>query len=513
MLAMETDAETRATRAPLSAFVIAYNRRAIIGTCLRALAFADELIVIDKGSTDGTVAIAEALADRVISVPWTPTVEATREFAAAQCTHEWVLFLDDDECLSAEAVRFLDAELAAPRADVYRLPLRHYIMGLHDERSYYWPENHVRCFRRGRVAFTDTVHGGMQVLSDRVLAVAPESGACIHHLSHRDVWQWIEKANRYTSQPDRKRSVQAGSGIARFAHERIDHWLALTDPCEPDAYPVAAAVLRAVYDLIDRLKTWEEEAGLDGAELFRAACARLDATYATDLADLARPRTSATALDAVSPFRPEPPSPAAETAVLARAVQALRDSVQAQREAMDSARAELEAARLRETEQRDRAAEMQRWAESGARLANEFETKLGEFSRHHEATIAVHEAAAAARMTEWEAERNAWNAERAACGADRAAWVVEHTNQVMERVAWEADRSAWAAERTAGQAQHAVQKAELRALAEARAQAIARAEAAEHRNRALTASTSWRITMPMRAMVARLRRRQGSTQA
>jgi hypothetical protein len=488
---MQPEAASR--RAPLSAFVIAYNRAPIIGTCLRALAFADELIVVDKGSTDATPQIAAALADRVISVPWSPTVEETRAFAAAQCTHDWILFLDDDECLSVEAVRFLDAELAAPRADLYRLPQRHYIIGRHDERAYYWPEHQTRCFRRGSLAFTDTVHGGMRMLSERIYAIPPETGACIHHLSHRDVAQFIEKTNRYTSQPDRLRSLQAGSGIARFAHERIDHWLALTDACEPDAYPAAVAVLRAVYDLIDRLKGWEEEAGLDGTALFRTECARLDAAYAQDLASLARPRTGAASMQTVPAAAAEPPPAAADTPALLRAVAALRDSVQAQRHAMDAARTDLEAARLRETEQRERAAEMQRWAESESRRAADAEARLGEFARHHDATRAKHAAAAAAWTAEREAQRSAWQAEREAWDAERAGHAAEHARLSDVNTGLEDQLSQALARAVA---------AEARAVT-----AEAGAAAAAARIVALEASTSWRMTAPMRAALVKLGRR------
>ena len=146
-------------RAKLSAFVVSYNRAALLRTCLKALAFADEVIVVDKSSTDDSLAVAEQLADRVISVPWSPTVEETRGFALAQCTHEWVLCLDDDECLGPEAVLAIDRELHAPRADIYFLPLRHYILGRHEERAYYWPELHPRLFRRGSISFRATVHG------------------------------------------------------------------------------------------------------------------------------------------------------------------------------------------------------------------------------------------------------------------------------------------------------------------------------------------------------------------
>jgi len=65
-------------REKLSAVVVSYNRALLIGTCVRALGFADEVIVVDKSSTDGTAEIAAKYADRVITVPWSPTVEETR---------------------------------------------------------------------------------------------------------------------------------------------------------------------------------------------------------------------------------------------------------------------------------------------------------------------------------------------------------------------------------------------------------------------------------------------------
>lgn len=269
-----------ASRAKLSAFVVSYNRAGLIGTCLRALSFADEVIVVDKSSSDGTRAVAARHADRVLTVPWSPTVEETRAFALSQCRHDWVLFLDDDECLSPEAVHFLQAELEAPRADVYALPLRHYILGVHDERAYYWPEHQIRCFRRGAVRFVPVVHAGMEVLSDRVMQVPPISGVCIHHLSHPDVAGWIERTNRYTARPDRARVPHESEGLAEFAHARIDHWMARSQDDAPDGYPAAVAVLRAVYDIVDRLKIWEETRGLDGALLFSQLCAELDAAHA-----------------------------------------------------------------------------------------------------------------------------------------------------------------------------------------------------------------------------------------
>lgn len=268
-----------ATRQNISACVITFNRAAIVPTCLRAVGFADEVILVDKTSTDATRKVTAGLVDRAVTVPWSPTVEETRAHAVSLCRHPWILLLDDDECLSPEAAAFIEHELRAPRADIYVLPLRHYILGVHDERAYYWPEHHVRLFRRDAVAFEATVHGGMVMRSDRIMTVPHVGGVCVHHLSHPDVASWLERTNRYTSRPDRRRTAEPGDDLAAFAHERIAYWTERSADRTGDGYPLAVAVLRALYDIADGLKMWEETHRLNGAESFRALCAELDRQY------------------------------------------------------------------------------------------------------------------------------------------------------------------------------------------------------------------------------------------
>lgn len=340
----------------LSAVVISYNRAAVIGTCLRALAFTDEVIVVDKSSTDGTPEIAARLADRVVTVPWTPAVEDTRAFAVAQCAGDWVLCLDDDECLSPQSADRIRSELAAPQADIYYLPLRHYILGVHDEAAYYWPEHHPRLFRRAAVAFTSTVHGGIRLCSQRTMHLSPESGVTIHHLSHSDVAAWIEKCNRYTSCPDRRRVEHDGQDLASFAHARIDHWLARTKDRAPEGYPAAAAVLRALYDVVDRLKTWEEERELKGSAEFARICTAMDADYATLLGAASRP-------GALTRGRPTPPisTQDAEHAALHVRIAELRACCDAN--AAAATRSAVEVAHW--------AAEAARWATDAAYRAGE----------------------------------------------------------------------------------------------------------------------------------------------
>jgi len=376
-------------RARLSAVVVSCNRAWAIETCLAALAFADEVILVDKSSTDGTAERGAQHADRVIRVPWSPTVEATRAFAVAQCTHAWVLLLDDDECLNPEAVLLIAAELAAPRADIYCLPLRHYILGCHDERCYYWPEWHPRLFRRDAVSFADTVHGGMALRSERIHRIPTETGACIHHLSHRSVAEWIEKTNRYTASPDRVRAGVAETDLAAFAHQAIDRWRAASRPDAADDAPSAVALLRATYDIVDRLKTWEEERGLDGAAAFRDVCATLQAAYAERLAHLRRPHRA----PGIACLPPAPaPAPAPRTAAEAGTDAVAPAQTAAQQSIFAALRAEAAAlqAQLRAERERGAADRARTDAERGRAVR-----ELGRLGAERDRAVAERDLAAA----------------------------------------------------------------------------------------------------------------------
>jgi glycosyltransferase involved in cell wall biosynthesis len=263
----------------ISGFVITYNRASLLATCLRSLRFVDELIVIDKSSTDDTARIARRYADRVIRVPWSPTVEETRSFALEQCRHEWIAFLDDDELLSPDAIEYLNALRAPDGPNAVALPLRHWILGAFDADAYYWPEHQIRFCRKGAIGFGPVVHGGIDVRTDRIERIPPGSQIFIEHLSHVDAGQWIERTNRYTSRPMRVRGEPEMASMIDYAHDRIEHWRARSRHSDGNDYQAAVALLRAIYDMVDCVKGWEARRGLDGAAAFRSRCDELDRAY------------------------------------------------------------------------------------------------------------------------------------------------------------------------------------------------------------------------------------------
>lgn len=288
----------------ISGFVITYNSGPILGTCLRSLRFVDELIVVDKSSTDGTPALAARFADRVITVPFSPLPTETRLEALAACSHDFILYLDHDECLNVEGIEWVKRHAATHPADIFRFPKCEYVMGIHDPDAYYWPMLNVRAFRRGSAGFVRTLHEEVRALKpDAVQYDIPvETGTRIHNLSHRSVQQWIEKTNRYTDEPDRVSWLDTSMPLDRFAQDRVAHWLAQSRSRSDTV--VAAALLRAVYDIVDRLKLLEAGMGLDGDQRFAAVCAALEATY--DAYDAGLPPPPSPALP---PLAPQPAAP------------------------------------------------------------------------------------------------------------------------------------------------------------------------------------------------------------
>ena len=123
------------------------------------------------------------------------------------------------------------------------------------------------------------MHGGINLRSERIERIEAESPIFIEHLSHVDTAQWIERTNRYTSQADRVGVATEGDSLVDFAHGRIDHWLARSRDSDGNDYLAAVGLLRAIYDMVDRIKSWEAQRGLGGAGAFQARCEMLQRAY------------------------------------------------------------------------------------------------------------------------------------------------------------------------------------------------------------------------------------------
>lgn len=141
---------TTPTAQPLSAVVTTYNNAATIERCLRSLAFADELLVLDSGSNDQTVALASALGARIETAPFAG-YSAQKQRAIDLAQHRWVLLLDADEYLADEAAAAIYEALKAPQVAGYRFARVEWQFFAYAHR---WTRHnrYLRLFDRTRVA-------------------------------------------------------------------------------------------------------------------------------------------------------------------------------------------------------------------------------------------------------------------------------------------------------------------------------------------------------------------------
>lgn len=113
---------------PLTVIIPTLNEAAQIGECVNQLSWADEVIVADGGSRDGTPELARAAGSRVIELAGR-TIAGQRDTAIAAARSRWVLALDADERVTDELREELGRVVAAPRYQVYRLRLRNFQFG------------------------------------------------------------------------------------------------------------------------------------------------------------------------------------------------------------------------------------------------------------------------------------------------------------------------------------------------------------------------------------------------
>lgn len=141
----------------LSAIIITRNEAHNIADCLDSVAFCDERIVVDSGSTDDTVRIAQEKGAQVFSRDW-DGFGAQKNFALAQASGDWIISIDADERVTPDLAAAMQRAISGT-ADGYEMPRLSDFCGRTMQHSGWYPDYVLRLFRRGRGRFSnDAVH-------------------------------------------------------------------------------------------------------------------------------------------------------------------------------------------------------------------------------------------------------------------------------------------------------------------------------------------------------------------
>lgn len=208
------------TRAPLSVTLITLNAERSLAAALDSVRFADEIVVVDSGSSDATSEIALAHNAIVIRQPWLG-YGLQKQFAVDAASHDWVLCIDADEAVSPALRQSIETALAAPRANVFAFARCNRFLGRWLRHGEGYPDWSVRLFDRRHAHWSDDpVHE--QVVTTR--PVERLVGDLLHD-SAETLATYLAKQDRYVSlQADALRSrgtlanlgSMIGSPLVRF---------------------------------------------------------------------------------------------------------------------------------------------------------------------------------------------------------------------------------------------------------------------------------------------------------
>ena len=179
---------------PITVAIIALNAAGQIAACLASVGFADEILVVDSGSTDATAEIARRHGARVEHKEWMG-FGRQKQHAVSAARHDWVLCLDVDERVSERLARSIAECMGQRRYHAFRMSRRNRFLGRWLGHGEGYPDWSLRLFHRAHAGWSnDEVHEAVLTTTE----VGQLDGDLLHE-SAEDVATYLAKQNRYTT--------------------------------------------------------------------------------------------------------------------------------------------------------------------------------------------------------------------------------------------------------------------------------------------------------------------------
>lgn len=182
----------------ISAYIVTLNEEKRLGKTLQALKkVADEIFVIDSGSTDKTQEIAEKYGAKFLFHKW-KNISAQKHYGQELCHNDWVLSLDADEVLSPELIAEIKGKMKNPAADAYRIKICDMLPGDKKPRLFAKTYNQVRLYNRKKNNMPDDLTNDRVVVGEG--AVVEQLESKVFHYSYISLTQTWFKLNMYTDE-------------------------------------------------------------------------------------------------------------------------------------------------------------------------------------------------------------------------------------------------------------------------------------------------------------------------
>jgi (heptosyl)LPS beta-1,4-glucosyltransferase len=223
---------------------------------------ADEIVVVDTGSTDRTVAVAKKLGCKVYHHANTSVVEPVRNFSISKAQGDWVLVLDADEEVPATLAQKISEIINKPTADYYRIPRKSIIFGKWIVSDHWWPDYVYRLFKKGKLSWDNSIHSIPFTKGTGADLPASEDVAFIHH-HYETISQYILRLNRYTDVQQKEISAMGYNFswkdlLNKPLAEFVNQYFARRGYSQ-GVHGLALALLQSVSELVLYLKLWQAD--------------------------------------------------------------------------------------------------------------------------------------------------------------------------------------------------------------------------------------------------------------
>jgi glycosyltransferase involved in cell wall biosynthesis len=246
----------------ISVVLTVLNEEKKIKASLESVKWADEIIIVDDGSTDKTIEIAKNYTDKVFHHVSAGFVEPARNFAISKATGDWILILDADEIVPNTLADKLREITQNTQASCVRLPRKNIIFNKWIQHTGWWPDYNIRFFKKGAVTWTDKIHSQPD-LKGMVVDLGPQEGYALTHYNYDSISQFLRKLDSYTTVTAKERiasnhQFRWNEIIELPVQEFLSRYFA-RQGYKDGLHGLVLSLLMAFYEFIISIKIWEQK--------------------------------------------------------------------------------------------------------------------------------------------------------------------------------------------------------------------------------------------------------------
>lgn len=246
----------------ISVVITTFNEAKNLDKCLESIKdFADEIVVLDLGSTDNTKKICLKYKVKIFKHKFVSFVEKIRNYSISKANGDWILILDPDEILSDGLREKLKGIEKDGNFDAVNIPRKNIFFGGWIAHTNWWPDRHIRFFKKEKVIWSEKIHSYPKV-EGKILQLPADKDLAIVHFGYDTLSEFLDRQNRYST-IEAKQKYQNSERFSwkifilapfrEFLVRFIKHRAFLDG-----FYGFALTFFMMVYQMMVSVKLWEE---------------------------------------------------------------------------------------------------------------------------------------------------------------------------------------------------------------------------------------------------------------